>query len=310
MDTNTIALTKLRELHLAAPSQTQRPSHLSAASGLVALDDHLYVVADDELQLGRFPKQGDAAGELIRILPGELPLPPKERKRAKPDFEALVHVPAFGRCPHGALLAMGSGSTSARHRAVLLPLDANQQLSGEQRVVDLRVLHDAVAQNFGVPNVEGALLTDDRVLLFQRGNKGAGINAIITFARGHFEAVLRGDAIAITPLDVQRYDLGVVNNVPLGFSDAALLANGTILFAAIAEDTDNAYADGPCAGAAIGSIDANGELQRIVRTREPAKIEGLCVVREGVDAELWLVTDADDASVPATLCRATWPLSV
>ena len=77
-----IHVAKLRELDLSSSTQPGRPSFLTAASGLAVIGEHLYVVADDELSLGVFPRKGNAAGDLIRLLPGELPRKPKARKRA------------------------------------------------------------------------------------------------------------------------------------------------------------------------------------------------------------------------------------
>jgi hypothetical protein len=49
-----LRLRKLRDLDLAEPPEAGRPAFLSAASGLVKCGGGFYVVADDELHLGRF----------------------------------------------------------------------------------------------------------------------------------------------------------------------------------------------------------------------------------------------------------------
>ncbi|MGE0861896.1 MAG: hypothetical protein AB7P42_22480, partial [Gammaproteobacteria bacterium] len=121
-----IELTLARHLTLTAPPQPGRAAHLAAASGLVASDAALYVVADDELVLGVFPLASDTPGHTLQLMDGELPLPTRERKRRKADFEALVRLPAFGAFAHGALFALGSGSGKDKPRShgVLLALDA------------------------------------------------------------------------------------------------------------------------------------------------------------------------------------------
>ena len=103
---------------------------------------------------------------------------------------------------------------------------------------------------------------------------------------------------------MHRCDLGSVCGIPLGFSDATALDDGSILFAAIAEDTDDAYADGPCAGAAIGLIDRQGELLWITHVAGGAKIEGIHAETRGTAAELLLVTDADNPEIAAILYSA------
>src|SRR5688572_10672841 len=118
-----IALTEIRELDILAAASSLRPLHVSAASGLVCLDSIMYVVADDELHLGVFSTRDRGPGHLIRLFDGVLPEPAAARKQQKPDLEALTLLPAFPDFPHGALLAVGSGSRPNRHKGVLLGLD-------------------------------------------------------------------------------------------------------------------------------------------------------------------------------------------
>ncbi|MEO6277397.1 MAG: hypothetical protein ABIP59_06225, partial [Roseateles sp.] len=74
------------------------------------IGQRLFVVADDEHTLAVFDAASDSPGTLHRLFIGELPDKPKARKAAKPDLEALAQLPPFAACPHGALLALGSGS--------------------------------------------------------------------------------------------------------------------------------------------------------------------------------------------------------
>ena len=105
-----------RELWMGTPpgpaADAAAPVRLSAASGLVRRGEQHYVVADDEHHLALFP--ADGPGCWLRLFAGELPDPAAQRKAAKPDLETLLELPPTLRHPHGALLALGSGS---RHRA-------------------------------------------------------------------------------------------------------------------------------------------------------------------------------------------------
>ena len=74
-------------------------------------------------------------GHLIRLFEGALPDPKPDRKKQKPDFEALTLLPAYGEYPHGALLALGSGSKRNRRMGALLTLDAQGAVRGSPRVV-------------------------------------------------------------------------------------------------------------------------------------------------------------------------------
>ncbi len=78
-----------------------------------------------------------------------------------------------------------------------------------------------------------------------------------------------------------------------------------MIFTAVAEDTDDAYNDGPCAGAAIGIADSNGHLRCLRRLEQPYKVEGVDARVDGDVIRLLLVTDADDADIPAGLFTAT-----
>src|SRR5688572_11469726 len=174
-----IRTTQRRTLTLEAPESPGRPPHVSAASGLVAVGSWLYVVADDALHLAVFPREGDAPGRSIRLFPGELPLEPAARKAAKPDLEALCLLASFPGCPHGALLAVPSGSTAVRQRGALLPLTAEGSVAGAVREVDFTPLYAQLTRELGPLNVEGAAVTGRRLLLLQRGNGEQGVDALV-----------------------------------------------------------------------------------------------------------------------------------
>ena len=299
-----IRLHRLRELDLDAPSEPGRPAFVSAASGLVCVGNYLYVVADDELSLGVFNLRGQEPGKLIRMLPGKLPLGTKKRKKHKPDFEALALLGPFAGYVHGALLALGSGSRKRRRRGVLFALDAAGAISGAPRVIDLSGLYAAAEDRARDLNVEGAVCRRDRLLLFHRGI--ADPSAVIAFPLAAVTSFLaEGEAVPrIDPVDIRTYELGEVDGIPLGFTDATALPDGSIVFSSIAEDTTDAYRDGPCRGAAVGIIDRDGDLRSVLRLDAPHKIEGLHAEAEGSAVRLLLVTDADDTRVPAVLFGA------
>jgi hypothetical protein len=302
-------LKKLRELQLAVAPQQGRPAYVSSASGLVRVGSNFYVVPDDELQLGVFPITANAPGSLIRLIEGELPLEKEERKQAKPDFEVLIRLPGFDRYPHGALLALGSGSKKRRRRAVVLGIDGREVVDGSApRVVDASPLYEALDKEIDDVNIEGALVSGDRLLLMHRGNKSHSTNALATFSLpailhsfAHDDELGKTHLLALT-----HYDLGGINGVPLCFTDGVELGAGSILFSAVAEDTADSYHDGPCVGAAIGTIGADGKVQAIEYLDELYKVEGVHAERDGDTIKLWLVTDADDVTVPALLLSGEW----
>lgn len=301
-----IDLRTLRELTYAPAQAT--PDHLSAASGIVVAGRFLYVVADDELHLGVFDLDAPAGGSTTRLFPGELPDDAKARKKRKPDLEALVRLPPFAGYPTGALLALASGSKPNRRTGVLLGLDGTGALSGAPRAVDLSALYAPLERRFPGLNIEGAVVCDRQLVLLQRASGKHRENALIRLALDDvLHALGASDAPRLPELafDTATVDLGAIDGVVLGFTDAAALPDGRLVFSAVAESTDDTYHDGPCVAAAIGMLDKSGQVQMLERVRPVRKIEGIDARQDGDVVRLLLVTDADDRSAPAALLGAT-----
>ena len=304
-----IAPVRIRTLDLVAASGPGRVAHLSAASGLVRVGKFLYVVADDELHLGVFDASGAGAGSLLRLFDGELPESGPKRKKKKPDLEALALLPPFAAFTHGALFALGSGSRRNRRTGALLGVGADGAARGAPGLVDLSAMFSALDEEFPDLNIEGAVVSGGELRLFQRGNKRAG-NALVRFRLSEVLDSLASAARPepLRPIAIQRVDLGEIDGIPLCITDGAALPDGEIVFTAIAEDTDNSFFDGPCTGAAVGILANDGSLRFLERLDRPLKIEGVDAQIEGTGLRLSLVTDADDASVPAALYSAVIPM--
>lgn len=274
--------------------------HLSAASGLVCVGQRMFVVADDEHQFGMFDPTG--AGSLHRLFDGELPAEPQARKAAKPDLEALVQLPAFGSHPHGALLALGSGSRPQRHRAALLVL-AVDGLPGPAREIDLSALYAPLHARHEQLNIEGGFVSAGRLHLLQRGHAGDPVNVVIGFDWPAVQSWL-GGGTAPAPVSSTRYELGDIDGVPLCFTDGAALAEGGWVFCAAAEATADNYADGPCRGSAVGVVAADGRLVTVLQLSLRCKAEGIAATVENGVLRLLMVTDPDARDEPALLLSA------
>lgn len=236
-------------------------------------------MADDELALAIF--DGEGPGRLEPLADEELPLDHTARKAAKPDLEALVEL------PDGALLALGSGATERRDRGWLWS-------EGHAREVDLSGLYDVLRAQFAELNIEGAAVVGDRLWLAQRGNGGAGENALVEVDVGM--TAMR----FVTP-----YELGEVEGVALTFTDLAALPDGRLVFCAVAEDSDGTYHDGPTVGAGIGVLDPRARrVDTFDLLPDPLKVEG---VAPAADGGLLAVADADDVTRPAPLLRVSMP---
>ncbi|WP_075293072.1 DUF6929 family protein [Pararhizobium arenae] len=301
-----VTFTEMRALYITSTASTKRPLHLSAASGLVCVGSTIYVIADDELHLGVFSKDLPEPGRLVRLFAGGLPDEKAARKRMKPDLEALTFVPPFENFPHGALLTLGSGSRPNRGRGALVALNSDGTVLGPPRELDMSPILGSLHDAFDELNIEGAVIIGDELRLFQRGNKGLADNAIISYSVWHVLAALQTVGTnLIRPSAVNRFNLGYIAGVPYCFTDATALANGDIVFCAVAEDTENAYRDGPCIGAAIGIVSHDGQLLSMQQCDQPHKVEGISARENGGVVDLLLVTDPDDAEIPAVLLSAS-----
>ncbi len=297
-------LTELKSLMLTQGTHADRPPHLSAASGLVQVGLWLYVVADDELHIGQFLRDGNSPGQLHRCFEGELPLDTEERKAAKPDIEVLTQLPRFST--HPTLLALGSGSKKNRNRSTLITLDSHGNIHGKPMLLALEKFYDFLKEEIGKLNIEGAAAVEDSMYLFQRGNKKNKLNASIRLSLADFYKVLRSPDKKFAPhIHITPYDLGYIDEVPLCFTDATPLDNGDIIFTASAENTSDSYLDGQCMGSAIGVISRVGDLVLLEPIDKTVKLEGIEAKRLGHNVELLMVTDADDAAQPAQLYSAS-----
>jgi hypothetical protein len=210
-------------------------------------------------------------------------------KHLKPDLEAACAL------PDGTLVVLGSGSTAARRRGVVVG-------HGPPLVHDLTALYDRVAVRLGVPpevlNLEGACVVDENLRWFHRGLPAGGwpsASVDLPLDTPLWEALDQAQ-----PIHVLRYDLGSVDGVGLAVTDAVALGAGPVLVSAAAEDSPNAYDDGPVVGSALLLLDGERVLERAEIPRvddRVAKIEGLALVAEGAsDIRLMATIDADDAA--------------
>lgn len=296
-----LKLHTVRELLL---DDTVGQSHISAASGMWMTNDTLYVVADDQLQLGVFSLLDTEPGTTLTIIPGALPTDAKQRKALKPDFESLTGLPASARHPYGALLALGSGSTELRQRGMFWPFNQQQRLAEKPQIFSLQALYQPLEKIFADLNIEGVVVQGDCLKLWQRANNQHRDNAVIEYCLSDVYALLdaqQQDCLPIQPQRIERYELGEVAGVPLTFTDAYALPDGACLFTAAAENTDNSYQDGECVGAAIGLIDQQRQLRWIKPVQPVCKIEGISAQQVNDLLKIYLVSDADNPSVTAKL---------
>lgn len=267
---------------------------LAAASGLVRLHGHFFVVGDDDLHLHAYPDQGPARRFPLRS--GELPRDPAARKRSKPDFEALCAWPG------DHLLALGSGSTAARRSGVLVHVSPDMS-SVTCTEFSLAPLHEALAARVPALNLEGAALWGDDLVLLQRGNGVGNLSALIRLDRAGVAAALRTGAAWTAELvrDVTPLELGAAGDTAYAPTDATPLPDGGLLLAVAAEASADTYADGVCRGSALVRLDPPHRIAWLRALPGDAKIEGICLTPEDGRVRLHLVADPDDPNARSPL---------
>jgi hypothetical protein len=218
-------------------------------------------------------------------------------KALKPDLEAVVAL------PDGRTLVLGSGSTPARMRCVLLS-DSTVQVAG------LAPVYARVAEVLEVPadqlNLEGATVVGESLRWFQRGLPSAGApSASVDVGLDGLLDHASGSPAAVRVSGVRRYDLGTVAGVGLAITDAISLSGGLVLVSAAAEDSPSTYDDGPVVGSALALLDGERLVDKVefpLLDGEVAKLEGLALVGHRDDVlDVVAVIDADDPSKPSLL---------
>lgn len=261
----------------------------SAASGLVSAGDALWVIADDGLELRGLARDGTPHARHA-LLPGTAPLPvePKARKKAKPDFEALCVL------PDGRLLALGSGSRRNRCRCSVVDL-----ATGAAQEIDAAPLYLALESLLPELNIEGACIAGTSLILAHRGNSEGAEDALVRLDLAQLLADIESGSLGVNVhREVIALALGHLDGVRLTLTDLATDTEGRLCFSAAAERTDNRYEDGPCAGSVVGRFNADLAVEALWRLPGEWKIEGLT----GDGPNRWLlVADADDPAVPSPL---------
>lgn len=290
-----VRVLSVRALRYSAPAapEEDRPLHPRAASGLTWMRGRLLVIQDDAGFLAAVSGDEVAAIALPRGADGrrrfEVELGNKHHKL---DLEACVAI-------DDEVWMFGSGSTAARDRIALLGQDQVVRIAG------VAALYDRVRGAIGGPiNLEGAACVGDELWLFHRGNTGPDDlgPAVVRFARTAVEAWVRGaraDA-APEPTGCTRFDLGAIDGVRLGFTDA-IAVGSRVYYLAVAEASPNAVDDGRVHGSQLGVIDgANVRAAPLAQGGAPIKAEGLAFSSL---RRAWIAIDPDDVDAPAQICE-------
>jgi hypothetical protein len=303
-----------------------RPEHVRAASGLAFTGGRLAVLQDDCAFIAMVAGDEVASLVLPRGIGGrrrfEVGL---GNKHEKLDLECCI---AIG----DELFAFGSGSTPMRERVVHVgystklvdaaPLYARlrEEVGGAINIEGIAIVAAKPEPNSKPriptgphnsafsgavslwPDVEDEIDGGSEIWLFHRGNTGPRDQgpAIVRFAKTPLLRWLLGNGPVPDARSVGRIDLGEVDGVRFGFTDAIGVGERAFYIAA-AEDSPNAVDDGRVLGSQIGVIHgAQVRATALVVDGAPIKAEGLAFV-PGHPERAWIAVDPDDVDVPARL---------
>lgn len=302
-----IPMERVRGLKLAEPAGPDDSRRVQAASGLVIVDETLYVVSDDQLYLAIFPDMGRGEGKVVSLLEGHLPKSQSERKEDKPDLESLSPLAPFDRFSNGGLLTFGSGSSDKRVHGAFAAF-ADDGTVDDVVLLDVRPLLEVLHERIPGLNLEGTAVSGDVFRVLQRGNFDGSFNAhidldlqtmCVQIAEG---GPLTGDLLR----DIHKHELGQMRGVRLCFSDADTLPDQRIVFSASAEP-DEGGGDGSSLGSALGLMSPEGEVLHLEPIDVQVKVEGLAVIKADDGIEAYMVTDEDDPDKPTDLWRVKVP---
>ena len=226
-------------------------SGIGAASGIVLLNNQLYIIGDNS----GFLYQYDLLSKVLKqhsIIENPVANIPKKEKQ---DFESIT-------LKNNKLYIFGSGST--KKREIRIKFDLQTQ---ETKSKDLSKLYKKLKEvaNFTDDdlNIEGTFFYVNNLYLLNRGNTELSKNGIFKYDKFL-------DSIAYQPIK-----LPIINNIETSFTDAIVHEN-KIYFLATAENSSSTYLDGEIYGSIIGIINIeNMEIENFLQISNNQKFEGL-----------------------------------
>lgn len=279
---------------------------ISGASALVFHEGKYYIIQDNSNSIYLLDDKFNLINERI-IFEGSLPTEPDQRKKLKPDLEAAVIIPSTLKTKD-QLLLIPSGSKSNRVNGALVNISYFHDKMDDLVIpVDFTHLFDFLKSKVGKVNIEGAVLSNDHLIFFQRGNSKESKNAII-YLKKDFINKHKGKVVFTKDhfIKVIYPELGAINGVAYTFTDAIIL-NDKIVYLASAEKTDDAYFDGAISGASVGLLSFNGKIlwKRDIDTTN--KFEGISFLsydnQNQSIVNLMIISDADNDNIASAIYK-------
>lgn len=323
-----------KEINLIRSTEMKFGSQfVKAASGVVYVDDSLYVVQDSSRYLAKFSPALDQDIEFIRLAPIERinqledPTKPYEefRKDRKADFEAIAAL------PDGRLLILGSGydsrhigTTKAHYRNVGVLVDPKTKQYTELNL-DHFYQHLTSRTDFIGPerdsikprlNIEGVSIFDRKIAFFHRSNFAKNNHdAMIAFELAPWlEEAAQHKTWQLKETALVRFDFGSIElngtRFPITLNDAAYVDGHFILPVACETDTivNGKDVDGEVIWTGIARVTATDNSYTMFKfsDKQMPKIEGITPDPKH-PGQFYVVHDVDSEVTPSLLSKVALP---
>jgi len=255
---------------------------IGAASGIVYLNNSLFIVSDNSTFLYQYKIQDKILDKIKLFEDSQESI----AKKDKADFESLTLF-------ENKLYLFGSGSTKKRDRRFTFNLE-----SKEIKEKSLAKIYSRLRKTISLAddelNIEGVINTGKTIYFFQRGNGANAQNGVFCYDKKSKK------------VQFKLITLPKITNVEATFTDAILVDN-KIYFLAAAEDTTSTYNDGEIMGSMIGTIDLKTlTLENWLQISDKQKFEGLTLYKKtATQIELLLCEDNDSEALVSTIYRLT-----
>ena len=255
---------------------------IGATSGLVYLDNSLFIISDNSTFLYQYHIDEKILDRIKLFENSQESI----AKKDKADFEAIT---LFGN----KLYLFGSGSTKKRDLRVTFDLE-----STETSEKNLSKIYNRLKENISLAddelNIEGSIITESTIYFFQRGNGATAQNGIFSYDKKS------------KSVQFKLISLPTINGIEATFTDAILIEN-TIYFLAAAENTISTYFDGEVLGTVIGAIDLKTlTLESCLQISDKQKFEGLTLYKKtATQIELLLCEDNDSEELISNIYNFT-----
>lgn len=255
---------------------------IGATSGLVFINNQLYIISDNSSFLYQFNIENKELNKIKLFENSQENIAKKE----KLDFESITLF-------NNKLYLFGSGSTKKREKRYTFNLENN-----EIKEKDISKLYKKLKEFASISNddfnIEGTIIDETNYYFFQRGNGATSQNGFFVYNKETKE-------IEFTSIKLPK-----AKDVEATFTDA-ILVDETVYFLAAAENTTSTYDDGEVYGSFIGSFNLKTkELHFIQKITDTQKFEGLTLFSKTENQlEFLLCEDNDTEELISTIYKLT-----